>query len=59
MTERFCIGCHIWYDAKLNSCPDCGRPKSRFNAGLYNARWNSNLLAQAARAEQTKRQFGA
>ena len=59
MTERYCLPCHGWYDAKKSCCPECLRPKSAFNAGLYNQRWNSNLLAKAAQAERTKREFGA
>ena len=51
-TERMCLNCGHWYDAKKSECPLCGKPKHAFNKWLRTAQLNANLYEQAERSEQ-------
>jgi RNA polymerase subunit RPABC4/transcription elongation factor Spt4 len=52
MTTRRCGNCAYWYDARMHDCPECGKPKHKFNAGLVSQQWQTALNARADWADK-------
>lgn len=50
MTQIRCRTCTAFYDKKAAECPGCKTARPGVNSALVNARWESNLNAQATHA---------